>query len=499
MSWLGAAGLVAGLAGLAAAGLVALTVSRPVGKLASTVHRLARGDLAARADVAGSARVRDLARSVNALAEQSDHLRLREQESTRLASAVREAGIRIRAHLDFADVIREAVSAIEEVVPNDAAYLHLVRDGQLGLPEGHEHDWILPAAFADGFRPQAVKFLTKLLVRGTSLAAQDVSNPAPGALSPAQLAMLREAGVQARLVTPFGIGSELFGLIAAHRLRPGQPWTAAEIGAFEAIAADVGRALDHARQYQARNQLVEELQALDRTKSNFIATISHELRTPLTSIAGYVELLREQDAGSLNRTQRHMLDTVARNSDRLHVLIEDLLTLAKIESGTFRSSKDPVDLAEITAQAVAALEPAAAAAGLTLTTSCPPTGLVVNGDAGQLDRVLMNLLSNAVKFTPEGGQVQVITTADGESVTMTVSDTGIGIPQADQPGMFTRFFRASNAIDRSIPGTGLGLSIVRKIAANHGGALDIDSREGRGTTVTLRLPRAANRQPAPLS
>jgi signal transduction histidine kinase len=491
MSWLTVAALAAALAGLAAAALMALRVARPAGQLAGTVQRLARGDTSARAEVYGGARVRDLARSVNALAEQSDRLRRRERESTRLASAVRDAGIRIRAHLDFADVITEAVSAIEEAVPNDAAYLHLVRDGKLGLPEGHEDDWLLPAAFADGFRPQAVAFLTKLLAQGTSLVAQDVSNPAPGALSPAQLSMLRDAGVVARLVTPFGIGSELVGLIVAHRMRPGQPWTPAEIGAFESIAADVGRALDHARQYQARSQLVDELQALDRTKSNFIATISHELRTPLTSITGYVELLKEQEAGSLNPTQRAMLRTVARNSERLQGLIEDLLTLAKIESGTFRSSKHPVDLAEITAAAVAALAPAAAAAGLTLTASVPPAGLVVEGDAGQLDRVLMNLLSNAVKFTPEGGQVQVSTAADGEAVTMTVTDTGIGIPQADQPGMFSRFFRASNAVDRSIPGTGLGLSIVRTIAANHGGALDIDSREGRGTTVTLRLPRVS--------
>jgi two-component system, OmpR family, phosphate regulon sensor histidine kinase PhoR len=125
---------------------------------------------------------------------------------------------------------------------------------------------------------------------------------------------------------------------------------------------------------------------------------------------------------------------------------------------------------------------------LSLTTAEAPAGLVVDGDAGQLERAVINLLFNAVKFTPADGQVTVTTAAEGESAVITVSDTGIGIPETDQPGLFSRFFRASNAVDKRIPGTGLGLAIVSTIVDNHGGTVAVESQEGAGTTFTIRLP-----------
>ena len=123
-------------------------------------------------------------------------------------------------------------------------------------------------------------------------------------------------------------------------------------------------------------------------------------------------------------------------------------------------------------------------------------GLTVNGDAGQLDQVLMNLLSNAVKFTPAGGHIQVTATAEAATAVVTVRDTGIGIPEADQKELFTQFFRASNATGRSIPGTGLGLTIVNAIVTHHSGGIDLQSREGTGTTVPVRLPLLTDRPPA---
>jgi signal transduction histidine kinase len=113
---------------------------------------------------------------------------------------------------------------------------------------------------------------------------------------------------------------------------------------------------------------------------------------------------------------------------------------------------------------------------------------MVSGDAGQLDRLVMNLLSNAVKFTPAGGSVSIGTGCDGDLAVLRISDTGIGIPQPDRKELFTRFFRASNAVAESIPGTGLGLAIVRTIVANHHGDLNVVSLEGKGTTVTVRIP-----------
>jgi len=148
---------------------------------------------------------------------------------------------------------------------------------------------------------------------------------------------------------------------------------------------------------------------------------------------------------------------------------------------------EPVDLAGIVAESAATLRPQAEAKDLVLTTAVRPASVPVDGDPGQLERILLNLLSNAVKFTPPGGLVAVTATAEDAHAVLRVSDTGIGIPEQDQEDLSSRFFRASNAVERSIPGTGLGLTIVRSIVANHGGQMDLRSQEGQGTTVTIRI------------
>jgi signal transduction histidine kinase len=241
----------------------------------------------------------------------------------------------------------------------------------------------------------------------------------------------------------------------------------------------------------AANRLAGKPEALDRATSAFLATVSHELRTPLTSIAGNVEMLRDQDAGPLTPAQAKMLATVDRNTARLWRLIEDVLTVSKIESGAFRTAMQPVSVADVVTSVVAALQPEAASRGLALTAGCAGGTMTVRGDRGQLGRLLGNLLSNALKFTPRGGRVEVTAGTDGAMAVLTVRDTGIGIPAADRDRLFGRFFRASNAVDQSIPGAGMGLVIARTIVANHGGELDLQSALRAGTTVTVRIPLLA--------
>ncbi len=249
--------------------------------------------------------------------------------------------------------------------------------------------------------------------------------------------------------------------------------------------------VQHARMYEAENRLVAELRAVDKAKSDFLATVSHELRTPLTSIAGYIEILHDRDAGPLTAAQEKMLGAVERNTARLRHLIEDVLTLSKIESGAFKTSRQPVNVADVVAAGVTALQPLAVGKGISVISAGAGRSLIVGGDPGQLDRLVIQVLSNAVKFTPDGGQVEVSVGSEGPMAVLSVRDTGIGIPEAEQTGLFTRFFRASNAVHQSIPGTGLGLTIVRTIVANHGGEMVVWSREDEGTTVTIRIPLLA--------
>ncbi len=148
----------------------------------------------------------------------------------------------------------------------------------------------------------------------------------------------------------------------------------------------------------------------------------------------------------------------------------------------------PVNLTETIDAALRSQEPAAETRKVTLDSVVPGQPVIVKGDAVDAHRVLMNLLSNAVKFTPPGGKVSVYLAEDPGYAVVTVADTGIGIPQADQEGLFTRFFRASNAVSQFIPDTGLGLSLCHAFVTEHGGTMDLDSHEGVGTTVTVRLP-----------
>jgi two-component system phosphate regulon sensor histidine kinase PhoR len=491
---------VAALLGLAVALAVLLGITRPLRGLVVILRRLTAGDHSARAPETGPAEMREVARSLNALADESDRLRTQEVETGRLRVTARHTGLRIREHLRVEDLLCEAKDAIESSFGADFAYLHIKRDGVLGLPVGHEDDWLFPGSFLTMLRGEGDALFRDLFQRNASLVYQDIPGADGDKLPPQIRDLLRAAGVVAEVIVPFGAGAEMLGILVAVRMSYGRPWTRAEVDAIDSVAADLGRGLHQARLYEAENRLVDELRAVDQVKSDFLATVSHELRTPLTSIAGYIEILRDRAAGPLTQAQDRMLDSVNRNTARLRHLIEDVLTLSKIESGAFTSMMRPVSLAEIVAAEVAALQPAAAAKGLTFSWQDSDHSLMVNGDPGQLDRLVLNLLSNAVKFTPEGGSVSVGTGPDGDLAMVRVSDTGIGIPEGERKELFTRFFRASNAVKESVQGTGLGMAIARTIVANHHGDLDVTSREGQGTTVTVRIPLLADQgawQPLP--
>jgi signal transduction histidine kinase len=255
----------------------------------------------------------------------------------------------------------------------------------------------------------------------------------------------------------------------------------------ERVRANELRQAQESRDRERR--LAARLAALETAKTDFMSTVSHELRTPLTSISGYLELIMDTGPGDLSSAQVRMLEVIGRNAVRLRELVEDMLTLANIESGDFHTETEPLDLAQVIERTVAAVGPAAdkASVGLHADVRGP---LPLTGDAVQLDRVLTNLLSNAVKFTGAEGTVSVHAERRGDELVLTVADTGIGIPDDEQQALFTRFFRATNAIHKAVPGTGLGLAIVRTIVDQHGGSIEIASTENVGTTATVRLPVA---------
>ncbi len=250
---------------------------------------------------------------------------------------------------------------------------------------------------------------------------------------------------------------------------------------------------------QHEREAAERLREADRVKADFVATVSHELRTPITNIIGYTEILDDGAAGELTGPQHDILGRVERNSRRLLLLVEDLLTLSQIESSQIELKLVPTDLRTTIHGAFEALAPVLTSRSLEISTLLPEEPQVRYVDPVHLERALLNLLTNAVKFTPDDGAIQVRLTHTALGSEIVVHDTGMGIPEAEQGQLFRRFFRSSAATEQAIQGTGLGLSIVHAIIAQHQGHIEVKSAEGKGTTFTVWLPAVIGDHPHQLT
>jgi two-component system phosphate regulon sensor histidine kinase PhoR len=241
---------------------------------------------------------------------------------------------------------------------------------------------------------------------------------------------------------------------------------------------------------------VTALRRLETVRKDFVANVSHELRTPLTSIKGYVEALLD-GAKDDPETAARFLAIILKQTDRLNLILEDLLQLSQIESGLVLFKRDPVRLRDVVERTVALITPMAEKKGHRLTVAIPSDLPAVHGDEDRLAQVLTNLLDNAVKYTPPNGTILVdARTAGGGDrepgawVELRVSDSGIGIPETDRPRVFERFYRVDKARSRELGGTGLGLAIVRHIVEAHGGRVWAEANEPAGSRFVVRLPAA---------
>src|SRR5438093_490311 len=236
---------------------------------------------------------------------------------------------------------------------------------------------------------------------------------------------------------------------------------------------------------------ITALRRLEKVRKDFVANVSHELRTPLTSIKGYVEALLDGAKDDPDQTVR-FLDIILKQSDRLNLILEDLLQLSRIESGEVSFKRDPVDLSAVVDRTLALIKPLADKKGHAVTVAIPPDLPPAAGDEEQLVQVLTNLLDNAVKYTPPQGSIHIAGQSAKDSplsmVELSVTDTGLGIPEADRPRIFERFYRVDKARSRELGGTGLGLSIVKHIVEAHGGQIWVEGNHPVGSRFVVRLP-----------
>jgi|GEM_PF-619257 len=310
-------------------------------------------------------------------------------------------------------------------------------------------------------------------------------------------------GAPATLLAPLIARDRVIGSISLDVTDPERKFTDEEHETGLTIAGQVALAINNARLY-------EQALAANRLKTEFLANISHELRTPLNAIIGYSELLLSQIYGELNHKQVDRLNRVNSGGKRLLELINDVLDLSKIEAGQLEIVLAPMSLSDVIYDAIADITPQAEAKGLTLDPVLPLDMPPIQADAQRIRQMVTNLLDNAVKFTQTGGITlnvglvslrdgtvvegvkppDYVNVIDGDWLSISIADSGIGISYEDQAIIFDSFRQADGSTVRKYEGTGLGLAITRQLVKLHHGHIWVESEPGRGSTFTILLPFA---------
>ncbi|UFN42640.1 sensor histidine kinase [Nocardioides okcheonensis] len=311
----------------------------------------------------------------------------------------------------------------------------------------------------------------------------------PSADAERLLTFLEGIGVGSVLFVPMGAGPQCLGFLALSRVSDTPAWTDMEKEAALDIGRDLGHAVANARALDAERALVEELRRLDGYRVSLVNTLAHELRTPLFSISANLELV---ESDQLGEEDRRCVAAAVRGTTRMRSVVDDLLTMAAIADPQREFVPEQVDLRQVLLEVAEECQPAAQARSQNCRLDVPETPVLVAGRPEELHRMFSNLSSNAIKYSDDGADIDVRLVEDSGEVRISVTDSGLGISEEDQARLFQEFFRSTNPDATSRPGTGLGLAIVERIVRRHSGRIDIESKLGIGTTMTVVLPRGTD-------
>ncbi|WP_247234608.1 ATP-binding protein [Telluribacter sp. SYSU D00476] len=254
------------------------------------------------------------------------------------------------------------------------------------------------------------------------------------------------------------------------------------------VGGQVSTAIANVSAHEEERIRTEKLIALNKAKTDFFNNVSHEFRTPITLMLGPLEELLNEGENTHTKKDLDRLTTAYQNSLRLYKLVNSLLDFSRVEANRAQASFQPIDLCQYTSELASAFQSAIEKANLTYEIECGPVSEPVYVDPQLWEKIILNLLSNALKFTFEGKiRIELVETETGPR--LSVQDTGVGIPQKELPNLFKRFHRIENIRSRSYEGTGIGLALVKELVELHGGRIEVQSTEGKGTTFTINLPK----------
>jgi two-component system phosphate regulon sensor histidine kinase PhoR len=442
----------------------------------------------------------DLALERKRLADKAD---LDSRESMR--NAARAISISIREYSDHQEMAENFVSRVGEVFNCDYVVVATFPDDRVsqinGLWSAPELQGkiatieIDPTALSETLESLWNKSSLLFLNENDAIGVMDVDNLSIGNNF---RKIMKQNNFKNLLLLPIGEGTKAFGYVLVASSNPITEWDEYARQSLQFLSAHLAYSIIES-ELLATQRVVEELEALNDAKNDFISNVNHELRTPLTSIIGYIDLLKDQPENSLGPQTTKFLATLDQNALVLLGLVESMLSISKLDSTQGSSIFHEVDLLKVIHSSIFVLEPAAAARNIRLIlTANQDLAYLVSGDAGQLSQVFINLISNAIKFSHSDSEVgisieRIQDLGKPELIRIRVSDLGIGIPQEDIGKLFTRFFRGQNAIEGQLPGTGLGLAIVESIVKFHQGGVKVESTLGKGTTILVDLPTANQR------
>ncbi|MGK7891896.1 MAG: GAF domain-containing protein, partial [Leptolyngbyaceae cyanobacterium] len=449
------------------------------------------------------------------------------RQQARREKLVREISQKISQSLDLQEIFNAACHGIREFLQADRVGLFEF------FPESGYDDGRFVAESVEPEFPSALAIrvhdhtfgdsFAERYFKGRYQAIDDIYSPE---LSPCHIEILAQFQVRANLTIPVSVKDKLWGLLCIHQCNQPRHWEDRDVELTQDLARQLAIAIQQAQlveqlqqqlsQRQQDQQLLSdrneqlaqsnlELARATRMKDEFLANMSHELRTPLNAVLGMTESLKDGIFGKMTQKQLVPLDTIERSGRHLLELINDVLDLAKVESGALELELAAVSVEDLCQSSVVFVKTLAQSKNIQISQTIPSGLPSVLVDARRIRQVLINLLNNAVKFTPDGGQVSLaVSLVSGEAsagfrqtldvpcLQFSIQDTGIGIAESQISRLFQPFIQVDSALNRKYNGTGLGLALVKRIMELHNGDVGVVSEEGTGSCFSVRLPLDAS-------